>query len=190
MDYEKKHKGEVIRATQLWECGDITRENLEYIFPELRKSDDERIRKALINLFKIENFNGYTTINGIDVDDVIAWLEKQGDKAQGKSACGDEEYNGEDYGIDGLWHAHRILEKTLGKVDGYQSDDGILEHKCAITAVKKLYGQKPSWSEEDDYNLQCMIAKVDNDIQNGNVGRNQELIDWLKSIKLRMEEQK
>ena len=56
---------------------------------------------------------------------------------------------GEDYGIDGLYAAVDILKKTLGKVDGYQSDDGILEHKCAITAVKKLYRQEPAWSEED-----------------------------------------
>ena len=43
--------------------------------------------------------------------------------------------------------------------------------------------KKPTWSEEDDYNLQCMIAKVTSDIQKGNVGRNHELIDWLKSLK-------
>lgn len=49
-----------------------------------------------------------------------------------------ESVNGEDYGIDSLWHAQRILEKTLGYVDGYQSDDGILEHKAAIGAVKKV----------------------------------------------------
>ena len=61
----------------------------------------------------------------------------------------DEEYNGEDYGIDSLYHAQRILEKTLGKVEGYQTDDGILSHQCAITAVKKLYEQKPTeWSQE------------------------------------------
>ena len=62
-----------------------------------------------------------------------------------------EEVNGEDYGIDGLWHAQRILEKTLGSVDGYQTDDGILAHKAAITAVKKLYyEQKLAWNEEDE----------------------------------------
>ena len=55
-----------------------------------------------------------------------------------------EEYDGEDYGIDSLWHAKNILEKTLGKVDGYQTDDGILDHKCAISAVDKLYKQKPA----------------------------------------------
>lgn len=46
MDYNK-HKEEIDRATQLWECGDITRENLEYIFPELSE---------LYNLLK-HNYN-------------------------------------------------------------------------------------------------------------------------------------
>ena len=46
--------------------------------------------------------------------------------------------------------------------------------------------QKPAWSKNDDYNVQCLIAKVTYDIQKGNVGRNQELIDWLKSLKYRM----
>lgn len=60
---------------------------------------------------------------------------------------------GEDYGIDGLYHAIRILEKTLGKVDGYQTDDGILEHQCAISAVKELGKKKPiKWSKEDEDN--------------------------------------
>lgn len=46
--------------------------------------------------------------------------------------------------------------------------------------------ENPAWSEEDDYNVQCLAAKVTSDIQNGNVGRNQELIDWLKSLKQRI----
>ena len=36
--------------------------------------------------------------------------------------------------------------------------------------------ENPAWSEEDDYNVQCLVAKVTSDIQNGNVGRNQELM--------------
>ena len=72
MDYENKHKEEIIRATQLWECGDITRENLEYIFPELVESEDEKIRKELIKFVKV---------NIPNEERYIAWLEKQGDKA-------------------------------------------------------------------------------------------------------------
>lgn len=88
----------------------------------------------------------------------------------------DEEYNGEDYGIDSLYHAQRILEKTLGSVDGYQTDDGILSHKCAITAVKKLYEQKPAWSEEDENNIDTIISVYH---------PSPKIVNWLKSLKQR-----
>ena len=79
MDYEKKHKEEVVRATQLWECGDITRENLEYIFPELKESEDERNRKGIIK-FLIDVNNGAYTKSELEIASWIAWLEKQGEQ--------------------------------------------------------------------------------------------------------------
>lgn len=102
-----------------------------------------------------------------------------------------EEINGEDYGIDGLWHAQQILERTLGKVEGYQSDDGILEHNAAITAVKKLYKQKPvEWSEED--NIKCedlikLIEEVETHIYEKDGFR--DVKDWLRTIKDRVHPQ-
>ena len=99
----------------------------------------------------------------------------------------DDEYNGEDYGIDSLWHAKNILEKTLGKVDGYKSDDGILEHKCAISAIKKLYKQKSAWSEEDEYIIEEIEALIDVYVLEENNPK--ALIDWLKSIKDRVQPQ-
>ena len=79
MNYEKKYKEALANARQEYNTTEnVERKQwLEELFPELKESGDEKIRKALINLFKIENFNGYTTLNGIDVDDVITWLEKQ-----------------------------------------------------------------------------------------------------------------
>ena len=170
MDYEKAYKELVgkIEKAYLYAQTDSTKAVLEEIRPELVESDDERIRKELIQFIKnwkdpnnIGRPHDFPTLtrNVEQCDRYIAWLEKQGDKAQGKSAWGDEEYNGEDYGIDSLYHAQRILEKTLGKVDGYQTDDGILSHKCAITAVKKLCEQKPKWSNDDEqYLLVCKNA--------------------------------
>ena len=60
--------------------------------------------------------------------------------------------------------------------------------KRLIETIKEkgLAQQNFAWSGEDDYNLQCMIAKVTSDIQNGNIGRNNELMDWLKSLKQRI----
>ena len=160
----------------------------ETIFPELKVNDDERIRKHLIGV--VELYYGNTDEQ--EKKDCLAWLEKQ---------CGQkpaEEVNGEDYGIDGLYHAQRILERTLGKVDGYQSDDGILEHKCAITAVKKLYEKKPTeWSEEDEGFLNLLLAIFTNEHPNGvfstdnitvfkgNCVTSNRIITWLKSLKER-----
>lgn len=99
----------------------------------------------------------------------------------------DEEYDGEDYGIDGLWHAQKILEKTLGKVDGYQTDDGILDHKVAIDAVKKLYKQKPIWSEEDETNLTNTIIMLKEGASHHFTNFSIiPCVDWLKQLKQRM----
>lgn len=105
-----------------------------------------------------------------------------------------EESNGEDYGIDSLYHAQRILEKTLGKVDGYQTDDGILAHQCAISAVKKLYEQNPTWSEEDERSIRDSIFYLksakkyfekDDDILWDEKWFNL-CIEWLESLKDRV----
>jgi len=77
-----KHKENIIRATQLWECGDITRENLEYIFPELKEGEDEdeRIRKWIIDDIRY-NMNNEPLNNSEykkKAEKAIAWLEKQG----------------------------------------------------------------------------------------------------------------
>jgi hypothetical protein len=47
----------------------------EYIFPELKESEDERIRKAIIEFFELQDDN--TTYSFIPKKDIIAWLEKQ-----------------------------------------------------------------------------------------------------------------
>ena len=91
------------------------------------------------------------------------------------------EVNGEDYGIDSLYHAQRILEKTLGSVDGYQSDDGILEHKCAISAVKKLYEQKPAWNEEDEKQARQIERIVHDDGCTQKLQK--QIAGWFKSLK-------
>ena len=100
-----------------------------------------------------------------------------------------EEYDGDDYGIDGLWHAKNILEKTIGKVDGYQTDDGILDHKCAITAVDKLYKQKPAeWSEEDESNFQMLIDVIKENKHHATDYEHMtyyKLLSWFKLLKER-----
>lgn len=53
-------------------------EDYETIFPELKESEDERIRKALKEYF-INSFqnNGVAAIYGVHIKDILAWLEKK-----------------------------------------------------------------------------------------------------------------
>ena len=95
-----------------------------------------------------------------------------------------EEVNGEDYGIDGLYAAMDILNKTLGQVEGYQSDDGILEHKAAMTAIKKLYKQKPvEWSEEDEKNYKSLENLLNEASCYSCTDGSEKLLNWLKSLR-------
>lgn len=55
---------------------DAEKEALETLIPELRESEDERIRKVLINYFKGSVGLG-VALNGVSVKDIVAYLEKQ-----------------------------------------------------------------------------------------------------------------
>lgn len=121
---------------------------------------------------------------------VSQWEKKHGKKKPAKLP------EGEDYGIDGLYAAVDILEITLGKVDGYQSGDGILEHQCAISAVKKLYeesNQKPAeWSEKDIKIIEALINTVK--ISRSSCEEEDEVSDryddelnWLKTLRDRVQ---
>ena len=141
MDYEKLHKDTITKLQEMVNSGKITAEIARGICADfVPESEDEKIRKSLFEYFKNRKEDGDEdeTWYGISYDDILTWFEKQGEYKQ----MLDDLPKDDDYGIDGLWHAQRILEKTLGCVDGYQSDEGILEHKCAISAVKNLYEQK------------------------------------------------
>jgi hypothetical protein len=70
MNYEQKYKESLERAEKLYEQGTIT-ESLNYIFPELKDSEDERIRKTLIRFHKAT-----IDIDGIKGSEIVSWLEK------------------------------------------------------------------------------------------------------------------
>ena len=53
---------------------------LERIFPELKESDDEKIRKGIISGMVAIKEQGKETFAAIRINDCIAWLEKQGEQ--------------------------------------------------------------------------------------------------------------
>jgi len=78
MDYEKAYK-EALERMKSWvrgehpECFTEAQKAAEFIFPELKESEDERIRKEIID-FILDN----ETNEGDDINRWLVWLEKQG----------------------------------------------------------------------------------------------------------------
>ena len=184
--YEQEHKkyGDAVERMKSWmngehpECFSEAQKAAEFVFPELKESEDERIKRAILEFFESQDEN--TTYSFVHRNDIIAWLRKQKESKRIEQEQ-TELPKGEDYAIDGLWQAIQILEHSLGEVDGWQSDDGILEHKCAIEAVKRLYEQKATWSEDDEETLNNIL----NDLSQ-NVIPDDEDTQWLKSLKDRI----
>lgn len=52
-------------------------DQIREIFPQLRESEDERIRKALIDAFQFHKKLEHVTFYGVPSDDAIAYLERQ-----------------------------------------------------------------------------------------------------------------
>lgn len=90
MDYEKK----LALAKEALDSGSYDKETIEYIFPELQETNDERIRKVLIDMFKGYNIQ---KVGDFTDKEIIAWLEKQGDK-------------------------DKFIEKELGCIKGYREN--------------------------------------------------------------------
>lgn len=75
MDFEKRYKEALERARKEWSNNldgayKNYRERLEIIFPELKESDDEKIREEIISALKWANHKGVYNKH-------LAWLEKQ-----------------------------------------------------------------------------------------------------------------
>lgn len=70
MDYNEKLR----LAKEALDSGSYDKETIEYIFPELAESEDERIRRDIISYIQVAN----QVIPQFQKDNWIAWLEKQG----------------------------------------------------------------------------------------------------------------
>ena len=93
-NYEQKYKEALEKINKMVSDGHLFVETAEEYFPELKESGDERIRKELIKNFKLLNGKQckgqkWGAHEELLIDDILAWLEKQGeqnptDKAESK----------------------------------------------------------------------------------------------------------
>lgn len=97
---------------------------LKSIFPELKESEDEKIRKEIISILR----NAYLTSNRNRFNELVAWLEKQKDKDKLIQELG--EYK--------VKYTQEVLEKYINNMSN--KDDERLR-KTAIAFLKDFAEQ-------------------------------------------------
>lgn len=162
MDYKKAYQEALERAKYLKENTDSVGAKdisytFEYIFPELRESEDEKIRKEIIEfLIWLKEFRngGYEPSGKYVIEDMIAWLEKRGDL----KLLNNEEYQTLPVEtLDRLYAAEKELEQL------------------------KQGKQKHSWNEEDREMLDNCLGLIQE------IDCTKEEQNWLKSLKDRVQ---
>lgn len=79
MDYEQKYREALSRAKQFSEKSYLedSKGIVEYIFPELKESEDEKMRRWIINYLDNKALNSGIIQEKTNIKNAIAWLEKQ-----------------------------------------------------------------------------------------------------------------
>lgn len=160
---------------------------LEDVFPELKESEDEKIRKKLIAYFvryKEQAICGVKTFYGIPSDKILAWLEKQGEQ---KSVDGTF-VNVDDVREDFVKEVYRVLDTDTNNDRANQIIEAF--DNLPTVTIEKQGEQKPAWSEEDEYNYNTILHYLDlrkekykKECNQEEQDRYQGLYNWLKSLR-------
>lgn len=155
-------------------------------FPELKESEDEKIRKEIIDFLQetIDNVgespNIWTMSNA---KKWIAWLEKQGEKKPADKI----EQKGMNIVEEDMTPFQKkvfcIIDTTIEEEQG-------LKQVCdeLLSLAHDEIMQKSAWSEEDEKMFNSALWHVKNSC--GNQGKNSgefEVYNWLKTIKDRVQ---
>ena len=165
MDYKEK----VIALLNSQELSKEQKEKLESIFPELSESEDERIRKALVEHIKGIYKGSCTEGMCKERDMFLTWLEKQKIEKQGKQKPA--EWSEEDERMyRGL---HNLIYST-------PYCDSRKELSDWLKFLKDRVQLQSTWSEEDEKIYQSIM---DDTVQENQLNSNQT--NWLRDIKYR-----
>lgn len=166
----------------------IDKEDAEHFFPELRESEDERIRGAIIDHLKDNNLTEWA-----------AWLEKQKvlsaeEEIQGKKDvlwCIKQasKYAKDENEMGTCWFAEKWLEKQCEQKPTDEEMKELLRTEYEKGRADALSEMKSSWGEEDEDYLAACIDVIHNFYPLSGELREyaQKLKSWLKSLKDRVQ---
>lgn len=139
MDYKEKYNAALERAKKLQETCDSTTVVgwCEYIFPELAESEDERIKREILELVSIAG-------NGNQFEEIKDWLEKQGKQ---------EPISITDEWIEDYWQHEKVVN-----MDTYDKGEEIQFDHYGFVNFCKRYCKKPVERNEDDEKIRKILV--------------------------------
>ena len=103
------------------------------IFPELTMSEDERIRKALIEMIHDTTGDECEDCYHVSKESVLAWLEKQGEKKNTRKREIDDAY------LQGICDAKHEIEKQGEQLDPDKVIGWLVANICDFEYYVKLF---------------------------------------------------
>lgn len=174
---KKKYSEAVEEAKILYKTANSDqRYVLETLFPELRESEDEKIRKAAIAFVEASDHFRYHL--GISKEDVLVWLENL------------KEFVSADF--DDVWETAECDELTA-PLEKYSKD--AIKEMChawydkGIELERKSWIKKQEWSEEDENDVTILEAYIrSNEWSDRHINRAlcivERLVNKLKSLSI------
>ncbi len=183
MDYEKILKDALNSKATPFEVSSWIEEQ----FPELKESEDEKIRKSLINYVYCHGDAGDFTKK-----EFIAWLKKQGEKKPVLDNALKEAFDKsrKDYSLEEKKEASDYSESIIPtSIACGESEEEYMLHKIIEAAyiTGKNSMQNHVWNEEDETKLTTAETFIRNTSLIGNDGIKEATIDWLNDLKNRVQ---
>ena len=181
MDYEEKYNIALANAEAYHNITTNTEVKnwLEYTFPELKESEDERIRKEIIQFLQLPHPQ---FVGKRNYEECIAWLEKQGGKVDVL----------DDFPTEFERQISHLIASSVNKEWEYKKDfvkhtaNALLQY--AKNELEKQGEQKPiEWSDEDEKFFITALWHISNSVSNGKDTEGHcATTEWLKSLKDRI----
>lgn len=144
--YEKKYNEALERANAAIDIAadkDLVKGVATTIFPELHESEDERIRKNLVDAFTEYKKSGGVDFHGIEINTLLSWLEKQKEPTTEElyAEAGTTE---KEYIANTMKMVRAMRERKKEQKPISQEDFDTAKHEALWDE------QKPAWSEKDE----------------------------------------
>ena len=128
------------------------------IFPELKESEDDKIKKGLIQYF---NKFSLDTFAGLDPKKILAWLEKQGDKPF--------DYE-KDFAPKSAMEAIKVCDNVISVINALEVEEVDWEEKATQLSHKYFPDEENIWARPNIEAHKCKSACI-------------EMVEWLEAQK-------